>query len=74
MYYNKYNSVFEYAESMALFQTYYDRVIKIADKTSLKGFIKLMISKIFIRQQPLLQLVRLAHVTYLLLQKYWHSQ
>lgn len=32
MYYNKYNSVFEYAESMALFQTYYDRVIKIADK------------------------------------------
>ena len=32
MYYNKYNSVFEYAESMALFQTYYDRVIKIVDK------------------------------------------
>lgn len=32
MYYDKYNSVFEYAESMALFQTYYDRVIKIADK------------------------------------------
>lgn len=32
MYYDKYNSVFEYAESMALFQTYYDRVIKVADK------------------------------------------
>lgn len=32
MYYDKYNSVFEYAESMALFQTYYDRVIKTADK------------------------------------------
>lgn len=32
MYYDKYNSVFEYAESMALFQRYYDRVIKIADK------------------------------------------
>lgn len=32
IYYNKYNSVFEYAESMALFQTYYDRVIKTADK------------------------------------------
>ena len=31
-YYDKYNSVFEYAESMALFQTYYDRVIKIVDK------------------------------------------
>lgn len=32
MYYDKYNSVFEYAESMALFQTYYDRVTKIEDK------------------------------------------
>lgn len=32
MYYDKYNSVFEYAESMALFQRYYDRVIKIVDK------------------------------------------
>lgn len=32
MYYDIYNSVFEYAESMALFQTYYDRIIKVADK------------------------------------------
>lgn len=32
MYYDKYNSVFEYAESMALFQTYYDRIIKDVDK------------------------------------------